>query len=200
MTARVAECTFIAIGIVSYLAVVTLYQTTAGGTAGSLLNDARSLVAVRNWTFVLGPGFVAGLGNGLILGYMMYRSGLMPQGLSVLGLIGGTLICITGLGVVLDVFARGGTAQAIATIPEFLWELSLGMLSDRQRVQPIADPRGRPAESASGRGSLSLVVALRQSQGCFGAVSCDGPRALERVAVGACRACAADRSRPGAGA
>ena len=59
------ECTFIAIGIVSYLAVVTLHQTTAGGAAGSLVNDARALVAVRNWTFVLGPGFVAGLGNGL---------------------------------------------------------------------------------------------------------------------------------------
>ena len=127
VAARLVECTFIAIGIVSYLAVVTLHQQSAGGAAGSVLGDAKSLVAVRNWTFVLGPGFVAGLGNGLILGYMMYRSGLMPRGLSVLGLIGGSLICITGLGVVLDVFARGGTAQAIATIPEFLWELSLGI-------------------------------------------------------------------------
>lgn len=126
VTARLAECTFIAIGIVSYLAVVTLHHGT-GGATGSLVNDARALVAVRNWTFVLGPGFVAGLGNGLILGYMMYRSGLMPRGLSMLGLIGGTLICITGLGVVLDVFARGGTAQAIATVPEFIWELSLGI-------------------------------------------------------------------------
>jgi hypothetical protein len=127
VTARVAECTFIAIGIVSYLAVVTLHQRTGVGTADSLLNDARSLIAVRNWTFVLGPGFVAGLGNGLILGYMMYRSGLMPRGLAIMGLIGGSLICITGLGVVLDIFPRGGTAQAIATIPEFLWELSLGI-------------------------------------------------------------------------
>ena len=120
VTARLAECTFIAIGIVSYLAVVTLHDGT-GGAAGSVVNDARALVAIRNWTFVLGPGFVAGLGNGLILGYMM------PRGLSMLGLIGGTLICITGLGVVLDVFARGGTAQAIATVPEFIWELSLGI-------------------------------------------------------------------------
>ena len=126
VAARLAECTFIAIGIVSYLAVVTLHQTTVGGTAGSLLGDARALVAVRNWTFVLGPGFVAGLGNGVILGYMMSRSGLMPRGLSILGLLGGSRICITGLGVVLDVFARGGTAQAIATVPEFIWELSLG--------------------------------------------------------------------------
>jgi hypothetical protein len=127
VTARLAECTFIAIGIVSYLAVVTLHQSAAGGGAGSLLNDAKALIAVRNWTFVLGPGFVVGVGNGLILGYMMYRSGLMPRGLAILGLIAGPLICITGLGVVLDIIPRGGTVQAIATIPEFLWELSLGI-------------------------------------------------------------------------
>lgn len=143
VTARLVECTFIAIGIVSYLAVVTLHPR-APVAAGSLVNDARALIAVRNWTFVLGPGFVAGLGNGLILGCMMYRSGLMPRGLSMLGLIGGTLICITGLGVVLDVFARGGTAQTIATVPEFIWELSLGIypLVNGFKTSPLdaADP------------------------------------------------------------
>ena len=58
---------------------------------------------------------------------MMYRSGLMPRGLAILGLIAGPLICITGLAVVLDVIPRGGTVQAIATVPEFIWELSLGI-------------------------------------------------------------------------
>lgn len=144
VTARLAECTFIAIGIVSYLAVVTLHHQ-AGVTAGSLVNDARSLVAVRNWTFVLGPGFVVGVGNGLILGYMMYRSGLMPRGLAILGLIAGPLICITGLGVVLNVIPRGGSVQAIATIPEFIWELSLGIypIVKGFKPSPILDA-GRP--------------------------------------------------------
>jgi len=123
VTARLVEATFIAIGIVSLLAVVTL-RHDAGA---SLLSDAKALVAVRNWTFVIGPGFWAGVGNGLILGYLMYRSGLMPRGLAILGLIGGALICISGLGVVLDVFNKGGAAQVIATIPEFIWELSLGI-------------------------------------------------------------------------
>ncbi|MBV9536774.1 MAG: DUF4386 domain-containing protein [Solirubrobacterales bacterium] len=126
VTARLVECTFIAIGIVSYLAVVTLH-TTGGAGAGSVLNDTKALVAVRNWTFVLGPGFFAGVGNGLILGSLMYLSGLMPRGLAILGLIAGALLCISGLGVVLDVISRGGTAQTIATIPEFVWELSLGI-------------------------------------------------------------------------
>ena len=52
---------------------------------------AESLAAIKDWTFKLGPGFVVGIGNGLILGYLMYRSGLMPRGLALLGMIGGPL-------------------------------------------------------------------------------------------------------------
>ena len=74
VTARIAESAFIAIGIVSLLAVVSLGHNPAGADAGSLVPTAKALVAVRNWTFVLGPGFVVGIGNGLILGYLMYQS------------------------------------------------------------------------------------------------------------------------------
>jgi hypothetical protein len=127
VAARLVECTFIAIGIVSYLAVVTLRQKTAGADTGSLVTVGKSLVAVRNWTFVLGPGFVVGVGNGLILGYLMYQSGLVPRGMAMLGLVGGPLVCASGLAVVFDVIGRGSAAQGIATIPEFAWELSLGI-------------------------------------------------------------------------
>lgn len=127
VAARLAECTFIAIGIVSLLAVVTLRQKAAGADAGSLVTAGKSLVAVRNWTFVLGPGFVVGVGNGLILGYLMYRSGLVPRGMAMLGLIGGPLVCLSGIAVVFDLIGRGSATQGIATVPEFLWELSLGL-------------------------------------------------------------------------
>jgi Domain of unknown function (DUF4386) len=68
---------------------------------------------------VLGPGFVVGVGNGLLLGYLMYRSGLVPRPLAVLGLIGGPLICISEVAVMFGVFDQGGTGQGIATVPEF---------------------------------------------------------------------------------
>ena len=81
VTARLVECTFIAIGIVSLLAVVTLRQDVAGGAGdpGSFVTAGKSLVAVHDWTFLLGPGWVVGVGNGLILGWLMYRSGLVPR-------------------------------------------------------------------------------------------------------------------------
>jgi hypothetical protein len=128
VTARLVECAFIAVGLLSVMAVVTLRQDV-GGTAGaaSLVPVGRSLVAIHDWTFVLGPGWVVGVGNGLILGYLMYRSGLVPRGMAMLGLIGGPLIIASGTAVLFDVIEPGSTGQVIATIPEFFWELSLGI-------------------------------------------------------------------------
>ena len=127
VAARIIESTFIAIGVVSLLAVVTLRRDVgAAGGAGSV-TVGRSLVAVHDWTFLLGPGWIVGVGNGLILGYLMYRSGLVPRGLAILGLIGGPLIIASGTAVLFNVFGPGSAPQAIATIPEFVWELSLGI-------------------------------------------------------------------------
>ena len=130
VTARLVECTFIAIGIVSLLAIMTLRQHfagAAGGDAGWLVVVGAALVAIHDWTFLLGPGFIVGIGNGLILGYLMYTSALVPRGMAVVGLIGGTLIIVSGVGVLFGVIEAGGAVQAIATIPEALWELSLGI-------------------------------------------------------------------------
>jgi hypothetical protein len=124
VTARLVECTLIAIGIVSVLAVVSLQQDAAGGDAGVV---GVALAAMKDWTFILGPGFIVGVGNGLMLGYLAYRSGLVPPRMAMLGLVGGPLICLSGIAVLFGVFDAGGTGQGLATIPEFLWELSLGL-------------------------------------------------------------------------
>jgi len=89
------------------------------------VQTGKALVAVHDWTFLLGPGWVVGVGNGLILGYLMYRSGLVPRGMAMLGLIGGPLIILSGTAVLFDVFEPGSGPRVIATAPEFVWELSL---------------------------------------------------------------------------
>jgi hypothetical protein len=160
VTARLAESTFIAIGIVSLLAVVTLRHKAAGADAGSLVTTGKSLVAIRNWTFVLGPGFVVGVGNGLILGYLMYQSRLVPRGMAMLGLVGGPLVCASGIAVVMDIIGRGSAAQSIATVPEFLWELSLGiyLLAKGFKASPILD---ETRHTGAGEGSLNPGVAAQ---------------------------------------
>ena len=89
VTARIIESAFIAIGIVSLLATLTLRQDFAAGAvgdAGSFVTVGMSLVAVHDWTFLLGPGWIVGVGNGLILGYLMFTSGLVPRRMAMLGL------------------------------------------------------------------------------------------------------------------
>ncbi|HVQ88446.1 MAG TPA: DUF4386 domain-containing protein [Actinomycetes bacterium] len=155
VAARIIESTFIAVGILSLLTIVTLQQKFADGATGdegTFVTAGQSLVATHDWTFILGPGFIVGIGNGLILGYLMYTSGLVPRRMAMLGLIGGPLIIISGIAVLFDVIEPGGPAQAIATIPEFFWELFLGLYLTFKGFKPapiITGDHGRPGVTAS---------------------------------------------------
>ena len=108
-------------------ALLTLRNQVAGASEGTV---AYTLAAIKDWTFLLGPGWMVGWGNGLILGYLMYRTGLVPRRAAWLGLVGGPLIILSG-----TIIMFGGnhpsnglhSLQAIVTIPEFLWELFLGV-------------------------------------------------------------------------
>ena len=124
VAARLVESTFIAIGLVSLLTILTVREDGALGANAAL---GKALIAIHDWTFLLGPGFIVGIGNGLLLGYLMYRSGLVPRRMAMLGLIGGPLIVASGILVLFDVVDAGSPVQIIATIPEFIWELSLGI-------------------------------------------------------------------------
>jgi hypothetical protein len=79
------------------------------------------------WTALYGPGFVVGVGNGLILGFLMYRSGLVPRRMALFGLIGGPLVCLSGIAVMFGAFDAQSAPQGIATIPEIIWEAFLGL-------------------------------------------------------------------------
>jgi hypothetical protein len=158
VTARVVECVFIAIGIVSILAIVTLRQDAPSGATAAL---GQGLEGVYEWSFRIGPGFFVGVGNGLILGWLMYTSGLVPRRMAMLGLIGGPLIIIAGVLVIFDVIEGGGAVQGVMTIPEAVWELSLGIylvVKGFRRDAPIlaADATVRVPDSPSAMREGSL--------------------------------------------
>src|SRR5580765_5939505 len=124
VTARVVECTFILVGILSVLGIITLRNQVAGAAEGTV---AYTLAAIKDWTFLLGPGWVVGWGNGLILGYLMYRTRLVPRWATWLGLVGGPLIIISGTIVMFGGDPAAAALKGPATIPEALWELFLGV-------------------------------------------------------------------------
>ena len=127
VAARIVECTFILVGILSLLAIVTLRQTATTADAGSLVTIGKTLHAIKDWTFLLGPGFTDGIGTGLILGILLYRSGLVSRRMALFGVIGGPLLAASGAAVLFGVISQGSSLQGIATAPEFIWEAFLGL-------------------------------------------------------------------------
>ncbi len=162
---RVFEATIIAVGIVSLLAVVMLRQDLAGASgadAASLGQLGQGLVALHDATFLIGPGLLAGLGNGMLLGYLMYRSGLVPRRMALLGLVGGPLVTASGIAILFGLYEQVSPVAAITAIPETLWEASLGVWLIVKGFEPSAAILSEPdttdvngGDKESGKLSLS---------------------------------------------
>jgi hypothetical protein len=127
VTARVLEAALIVTGIVSMLSVVSLRRPEAvGAEAAARVVTAEGLVAVHDWTFLLGPGVLPGV-NALLLGYLMYRSRLVPRAIPAIGLVGAPLFLLAGAGTLVGLNEATSIWTVLATIPIFIWELSLGL-------------------------------------------------------------------------
>lgn len=127
VSARTMESVFAAIGIIAMMSVISLADSLASTDAASAAVTGDSLVDTYNWAFRWGPGLVAGIGNGLILGYMMYRSELVPRRMAMLGLIGGSLLVLSHILIVCGAYKDGEPLSGLFTLPEAAWELSLGI-------------------------------------------------------------------------
>ncbi len=145
IAARMTESAFIGVGILSVLSVVSLRD--AGSVSAALPVVAEALVAIKDWSFQFGPGFVVPIGNGMLLGWMMYRTGMVPRRLAMLGLVGGPVLFAATTGILFGVLDKGDPLYAIAVVPEFIWELSLGvyLAVTGGRVAELVDPE--PARS-----------------------------------------------------
>src|SRR5918993_2676623 len=147
VAARIIECVFLAAGMIFILGVVSLRQD-----APDAADLAVSLAALKDWTFLFGPGFTVPVGNGLILGYLMYRSGLVPRRMAMLGLIGGPLLFISSTGTLFEWWETGSTIPGLFVIPEFIWELSLGIycaIFGFRKDSPIVRPNWRGDAAAA---------------------------------------------------
>ncbi|WP_407837512.1 DUF4386 domain-containing protein [Streptomyces sp. DSM 116496] len=133
---RLLEAAVIAVGIASVLALVTL-RREPGAPDGA---DA-ALVALHDWTFLLGPNVALGL-NTVLLAYLAYRSRLVPRPIAVLGLIGGPLICASAAAVMFGAYDQLSAAGAAAALPVFAWELALAAWLLAKGFKPPVNPAG----------------------------------------------------------
>ncbi len=129
VTSRVTEAALILVGVVSMLTVVTMRSDLAGATgarADALRVAGSALVELRQWTFLLGPGVMAGI-NGLFLASMMFRSRLVPRIIPTLGLIGAPLILASSTGTMFGLWDQVSRPAAVLALPVAAWEFSLGV-------------------------------------------------------------------------
>jgi hypothetical protein len=126
---RTLEAAMIFTGVASILSLVTLHQdlgTATGANAASLVTIGASHVATYNWAFTVGQSLMP-VANAVLLGTLMYRSGLVPRVIPVMGLIGAPLQLSAVILTMFGVIDRTSVATGILVIPDFIWELSLGI-------------------------------------------------------------------------
>ena len=147
VASRIVESTMIGVGIISLLSVLTLrgdLAASVGVNAGSLAIAGRSLVAVHQWTFLMGPGFCVGVDD-VLLGYLMYSTGLMPPRLAMIGVIGGPLIFASKIAVVFGAFGLTSSTAGIFAIPVFVFEASFAIYLIVKGFRPSRVLSGEPA-------------------------------------------------------
>jgi uncharacterized protein DUF4386 len=141
---RTLEAATILAGVATLLAVVTLRRAYAGSAASdpsALTLTGQALVAVHDWTFLIGPGLVVGV-NTVVLAATLYRCGLVPRFIPILGLIGGPIVFASNLGVMFGAYPQESSITAAAAVPVFAWEISLAVYLIVKGFKPQPD---RPA-------------------------------------------------------
>ena len=150
VTTRMFEAAVIVIGVACLLAIVTLRQDGSAGTSDdAMVAVGRGLVAVRDATFLLGPGLMPAF-NAFLLGTLMYRSRLVPRPIPIAGLIGAPLLLSSSLGIMFGVNTATSLWAAIATLPILLWELSLGLWMTFKGFDPSAPILARAVDHGGG--------------------------------------------------
>lgn len=126
---RVVEAVVIVVGIISLLSIVSLRESYSdrGSMPGEeLAAVASALVALHDWTFLLGPGLAIGV-NTLLLATLMRRSRLVPAFIPIIGLVGGPLVFVSSALVLFGFYDQVSTVAGLAALPVTAWEMSLAV-------------------------------------------------------------------------
>jgi hypothetical protein len=146
---RYLEAVFISVGIVAVLALLTLsrhYVAATAPEAPTYLAAGTLLLAVKAWTFILGPHLLLGV-NTLIYSYLLYKTQLVPPPLAIMGMAGAVLIQIAAL---LELFGVIGTWSpwvGILAAPIAIFEMILAVWLIVKGFNPAAIA-SRPATKA----------------------------------------------------
>src|SRR6266568_2444104 len=146
---------FVCVGCI--LSVVSLRQAGAGPDA---LVTSHALVTMYDRMFLLGGSLMPAV-NGVLLGFLLYRSRLVPRVLPLLGFIGAIVLVAADLAVLFDLIGRTSTPALVTALPIALWEFSLGVWLVVRGFKPSAITALYSRTAGVDNGSLAPVAAAR---------------------------------------
>ncbi|MGD9705320.1 MAG: DUF4386 domain-containing protein [Acidimicrobiia bacterium] len=148
VTTRVMEAAVIFVGVLAIMATYTLRNDvagTAGSDPGALVTAGQSLVAIHDWTFLLGPGIMPAL-NALCIGSIMYRSRMLPRWIPTFGLIGAPLLLVSATATLFGAWDQISGPAVLFALPIAVWEFSFGVYMIVKGLKPAAlDQSSTPA-------------------------------------------------------
>ncbi len=130
---RILEAATIFAGVVSLMTIVSLRKSGVGAEG---LVTARALIAQYDW-FHLGQGIMPAV-NDLLLGYMLYRSRLVPRLLPVLAFIGAPVMFVNMALLMFGVSGLALTLTTLSVIPIATFEFGLGVYLIVKGFKPTA--------------------------------------------------------------
>jgi hypothetical protein len=127
VTSRVLEAAMIFVGVLSVLSLVTLHDAGASaGDAGSVFATGNGLIALHDWSFLLGPGVAPAI-SALCIGTVMYRTGLVPRIIPRMGLVGAPLLLVSSTATLFGVWESPSATAIAFALPIAAWELAFGI-------------------------------------------------------------------------
>ena len=123
VAARVLESGTIFVGVAFLLTIVSLRQAGAGADA---LVTSHALAALYDRIFLLGQSFMPAICD-LLLGFLLYRSRLVPRGLSLIGIVGGPVLLVGYFAVLFGLIGQHAPLAGLTALPVALFEFSLGV-------------------------------------------------------------------------
>jgi Domain of unknown function (DUF4386) len=123
VAARILESSTIFVGVAFILSIVTLRQSGEGADA---LMTSRALITLYDRIFLLGQSFMPAICD-MLLGFLLYKSRLVPRALSLIGIIGAPLLIVGYMAILFGVIDRISPMAALSAVPVALFEFSLGI-------------------------------------------------------------------------
>ena len=123
VAARILESGTIFVGVAFLMAIVTLRKAGVGADA---LVTGHALVALYDRIFLLGQSFMPAICD-LLLGFLLFKSRLVPRRLALIGIVGGPILLAGWLAVMTGAIDQHGHLAGLSAFPVAIFEFSLGV-------------------------------------------------------------------------